>query len=98
MAQEIEKLVVDIERPIGCIARAVFWILFVLFGAVLGVLGWLLYTSVFVNHPIPLDNHQKDALIVILSGIVLATMLAALVRDTMRRAIYRWVARRQGRK
>ena len=98
MAQEIEKLVVDIERPIGCVARAVFWMLFVLFGAVLGVIGWLLYTAVFVNHPIPLDNHQKDAFIVILSGIVLATMLAAIVRDTMRRAIYRWVARRQGKK
>ncbi len=98
MAQEIEKMVVDIERPIGCLARTVFWILFVIFGAALGVAGWFLYTDVVANHPIPLNTHQKDALIIILAGIVLATMLAALVRDVMRQAIYRWVARRQSKK
>ena len=97
MAKEIEELLVDIERPIGCIASAVFWILFVVFGAVLGVGGWFLYTLVIVHHSLPLDSHQKDALIVILSGIVLASILAAIVRDSMRKAIFRWVARRQKR-
>ncbi|HEY7349771.1 MAG TPA: hypothetical protein VH599_15755 [Ktedonobacterales bacterium] len=97
MASDLEKMAVEIERPIGCLSRTVFWILFVIFGAVLAVIGWLLYTAVFVTHPIGLDNHQKDALIVILSGIVLATMLAAIVRDSMRRAIYRRVLRKRSK-
>ncbi len=94
MATDLEKLAVDIEKPIGCISRTVFWILFVIFGAILGGLGWLLYTAVIATHPIPLDTPQKDALIVILSGIVLAALLAGITRDSIRRYIYHRVERK----
>ncbi len=97
MANDLERMAVEIERPIGCISRTVFWILFVIFGAVLGVIGWFLYTSVIVHHPLPGDTSQKDAAIIILSGIVLAMALAAIVRDTMRGAIYRRILRRRSK-
>jgi uncharacterized protein YacL len=97
MASDLEKLAVDIERPIGCISRTVFWILFVIFGAVLGVIGWFVYNSILLTHPIGLDNHQKDALIVGLSVVVLAMMFAAIIRDTMRKAIYQRVMKRRAK-
>ena len=98
MAQDLEKLAVDIERPIGCLSRTVFWILFVVFGAILGVIGWLLYTSFWAGSThIGLSENQKDAVIVILSVIVLSVMLAAIIRDTMRRAIYQRVLRRRSK-
>ena len=98
MAQDLEQLAVEIERPIECLSRVVFWILFVIFGAILGVIGWFVYNGILLSHPINLDAHQKDALIVILSVIVLAVTLSAIVRDTMRRAIYQRVMRRRARK
>jgi|SRR5579859_5110869 len=98
MASDLEKLAVDIERPIGCLSRTVFWILFVIFGAILGVIGWLIYTSTLVNHPIPLSNTHKDALIVGLSVVVLAMALAAIIRDSMRKALYRRVLKKRSGK
>lgn len=98
MATDLEKLAVDIERPIGCLSRTVFWILFVIFGAILGAIGWFLYTSVLVNHPITfLSNTQKDAVIVGLSVVVLSMAIAAIIRDSMRRAIYRRVLRKRAK-
>jgi hypothetical protein len=99
MAQDLEKLAVDIERPIGCLSRTVFWILFVIFGAILGAIGWFVYTSFWAGAThinLGSENH-KDALIVALSVIVLAVMLAAIVRDSMRRAIYQRVLRKRAK-
>jgi hypothetical protein len=97
MATDLEKLAVDIERPIGCLSRTVFWILFVIFGAILGAIGYFVYNSILLTHPLQLDNHQKDALIVGLSAVVLAMALAAIVRDSIRRAIYSRVQRKRSR-
>ena len=44
MARELEELAVDFERPISKISRAIFWILFVIYAAILGFLGWFIYT------------------------------------------------------
>ncbi|HEY7358590.1 MAG TPA: hypothetical protein VH590_19045 [Ktedonobacterales bacterium] len=98
MAQDLEKLAVDIERPIGCLSRTVFWILFVIFGAILGALGWFVYTSFWAGAThIALSENQKDAVIVALSVVVLAMALAAIVRDSMRRAIYQRVLRKRAK-
>jgi H+/Cl- antiporter ClcA len=97
MAQDLEKLAVEIERPIGCISRTVFWILFVIFGAILGAIGWFLYTGIISTHALPGDPHQKDAVIVALSVIVLSLAIAAIIRDSMRRAIYQRVLRRRSK-
>jgi TRAP-type C4-dicarboxylate transport system permease small subunit len=98
MAQDLEKLAVEIERPIGCLSRTVFWILFVIFGAILGVIGWFVYTSFWAGTThIALSENHKDALIVALSVIVLSVTLAAIVRDSMRRAIYQRVLRRRAK-
>ena len=98
MAQDLEKLAVEIERPIGCVSRTVFWILFVVFGAILGVLGWFLYTSFWAGSThIGLSENQKDAVIVALSVIVLSVTLAAIIRDSIRNAIYQRVLRRRNK-
>jgi hypothetical protein len=98
MAQDLEKLAVDIERPIGCISRTVFWILFVVYSALLGVIGWFVYQEVLgpdgVNpHLIP--DSAKNAVIVVLSVIVLGSMLAAITRDYIRSKLYDRVDRRR---
>jgi uncharacterized membrane protein (DUF485 family) len=95
MAQDLEKLAVDIERPIGCISRVVFWILFVVYSALLGVAGWAIYNNVLLAHPINLTNNQKDAVIVGLSVVVLGTMLAAVTRDYIRNKLYDRVDRKR---
>lgn len=98
MATDLEKLAVDIERPIGCLSRTVFWILFVIFGAILGAIGWFLYMSFWAGAThIALSENHKDALIVGLSVVVLAMALAAIIRDSMRRAIYRRVLRKRAK-
>ncbi len=88
MAQELERAAVDIERPIGCVSRTTFWILFVVFGAIFGVLGWLVYNGILVAHPLALTANQKDGLIVILFVVVLSVMLAALTRDYFRMRVF----------
>jgi uncharacterized metal-binding protein len=97
MASDLEKLAVDIERPVGCISRVVFWILFVVYSAVLGVVGWLIYNYILLNHPIPLSNNHKDALIVILAVVVVGVMLAAITRDHIRNRIYRRIDRKRNK-
>ena len=103
MAGDLEKLAVDIERPIGCISRTVFWILFVVFGVILGAIGWLMYTVFWSGSThIVLGSAQhsennKDALIVGLVVVVLAMALAAIIRDSMRKAIYRRVLSRRNK-
>ncbi len=99
MAGDLEKLAVDIERPIGCLSRTVFWILFVIFGVIMGAIGWLLYTSFWAGAThINLSENHKDALIVALVVIVLSMALAAIIRDSMRKAIYRRVLKRRAGK
>lgn len=88
MAQELERAAVDIERPIGCASRTAFWILFVVFGAIFGVLGWLGYNGILVAHPLALTANQKDGLIVILFVVLLSAMVAALTRDYFRMRIF----------
>ena len=95
MAQDLEKLAVDIERPIGCISRTVFWILFVVYSALLGVAGWAIYNNILVAHPLGLSNNQKDAVIVALAVVVLGTMLAAITRDYIRNKLYNRVDRKR---
>ncbi len=97
MAQDLEKLAVEIERPIGCASRVVFWVLFVIYGAVLGVLGWLTYQYVLVPHPDLIPNEAKNAVIVVLAVIVLGTILAGITRDSIRNAIYRRIERRRSK-
>jgi|ERR1051326_3269525 TRAP-type C4-dicarboxylate transport system permease small subunit len=94
---ELQNVVVDLERSIGCALRTVFWVLFVLYTAVLAVLGWALYTSVLVHQRIPLPDSSKDAVIVGLSVVVLGTILAALTRDQLLHVIFHRVKRRQRR-
>jgi TRAP-type C4-dicarboxylate transport system permease small subunit len=95
--KEIETVAVDLERSIGCALRTVFWILFVIYTAVLAIAGWALYTSVLVQHRIPLPDTSKDALIVGLSVLVLGTILAAMTRDQLLHVIFRRVRRQQKR-
>ena len=85
---ELQNLVVDLERSIGCALRTVFWVLFVLYTAVLAVLGWLLYADVLVHQRIPLPDSSKDAVIVGLSVVVLGSIMAALTRDQLLHVIF----------
>jgi hypothetical protein len=98
MAQDLEKLAVDIERPIGCISRVVFWILFVVYGAILGVIGWAVDKYILIPHPLTLNHTTEDAIVVGLSVVVLGTILAAITRDSMRNAIFRRVMRRRSKR
>jgi Mn2+/Fe2+ NRAMP family transporter len=93
--RDVETAAYDVERAVGCALRTVFWIFFVVYGAVLGVAGWALYTYVLVQHPINLSNNHKDALIVGLAVVVLGTILAAMTRDQLIHVIFRRV---RGRK
>lgn len=95
MAQDLEKLAVDVERPIGCISRTVFWILFVIFSAVLGVIGWFVYQKVLIPNPNLIPDNAKNAVIVVLSVIVLGMALAAITRDSIRNSLYRRVDRKR---
>jgi hypothetical protein len=61
----------------------------------LGVAGWAIYNNILISHPISLTNHQKDAVIVGLSVIVLGTMLAAITRDYIRNRLYNRVDRKR---
>jgi hypothetical protein len=88
MAQELERAAVDIERPVGCLSRTTFWILFVIFGAIFGVIGWLVYNGILVAHPLALTANQKDGLIVILFAVLLSVLTAALTRDYFRARIF----------
>ena len=93
--RDVETVAVDTERAIGCALRTVFWIFFVIYGAVLGVAGWALYSYVLVQHPINLSNNHKDAVIVGLAVVVLGTILAAMTRDQLIHAIFRRVRNRR---
>jgi hypothetical protein len=95
--KELETVAVDTERAIGCALRTVFWILFVVYTAVLAVAGWALYNNVLLNHPFNLSNNHKDALIVGLAVVLLGTMLAAVTRDQLVHVIFRRVRNRQKR-
>ena len=95
--QEVENVAVDLERSIGCALRTVFWILFVVYTAVLAVVGWALYTTVLLHHRIPLPDASKDALLVGLSVVVLGTILAAMTRDQLLHVIFRRVRRQRSR-
>ncbi len=95
MAQEIEKLLVEVERPIFLAARIAYWILFVVFGVILGFLGWALYNFVLYAHPIPGDDHLKDAIIVVLAGIVLTDLFATVTRDKIANAVAERILKRR---
>lgn len=95
--REVENIAVDIERGVGCALRTVFWILFVIYTAVLAVAGWALYNYILLQHPLDLSNSHKDALIVALVVVLLGTMLAAITRDQLLHVIFRRVRRRQGK-
>jgi hypothetical protein len=95
--QEVERIATDLERPIGCALRTVFWTLFAIYTAVLAVGGWALYNFVLLHHRIPLLDNQKDAVIVGLSVVMLGTILAAITRDQLLHLIFRRVRRRQNR-
>ena len=84
MVHELEKAAVDIERPIGCVSRTIFWMLFVVYAAIFGVIGWLVYSGILVNHALALTANQKDGLIVGLATALLSVILAALTRDYFR--------------
>ena len=96
MAREIEELAVDVERPIRTISRVVFWIFFILYAAILGFLGWFIYTHLLSGTTVlPGTEHQKDGVIVGLSVALLGVILAALTRDSIRNAIVRRIERRR---
>jgi len=95
--RDVENMAVDLERSIGCALRVVFWVLFVIYTAVLALVGWALYTYVLLHHHIPLSDNTKDAVIVGLSVVVLGTVLAAMTRDQLLHVIFHRVRRRQGR-
>jgi Na+/proline symporter len=95
--REVENVAVDVERSVGCALRTVFWVLFVIYTAVLAVVGWALYTYVLAHHRLPLPDNTKDAVIVALSVVVLGTVLAAMTRDQLIHVIFHRVRRRQGR-
>ncbi len=95
--KEVETVAVDLERSIGCALRTAFWILFVLYTAVLAGAGWALYTAVLVHRRLPLPDTSKDALIVGLGVVVLGTILAAVTRDQLLHVIFRRVRRQRNR-
>lgn len=95
--RDVEIAAVDTERAVGCALRTVFWIFFVIYGAVLGVVGWALYNYVLVQHPLTLSNNHKDAVIVGLAVVVLGTILAAMTRDQLIHVIFHRVRNRQKR-
>lgn len=88
MAHELEKVAVDIERPIGCISRTVFGLLFVVYGAIFGVIGWLVYSGILVDHALALTANQKDGLIVGLVVLMLSVIAAALTRGYFRTRLF----------
>jgi heme/copper-type cytochrome/quinol oxidase subunit 1 len=87
--REIETAATDIERSVGCALRTVFWVLFVVYTAVLAVIGWVVYTGILVHHRLPLPDNSKDAVIVGLAVVVLGTILAAMTRDQLIHVIFR---------
>ena len=96
MAREIEELAVDVDRPIRTISRVVFWIFFILYAAVLGVLGWFIYTHLLSSTTLlPGTEHQKDGVIVGLSVALLGVILAALTRDSIYNSIVRRIERKR---
>ncbi len=96
MARELEELAVDFERPISKISRAIFWILFVIYAAILGFLGWFIYTHLLSSTTLlPGTEHQKDGVIVGLSVALLGVILASITRDSIRNAFYRSVDRKR---
>lgn len=96
MAREIEELAVDVERPIRTISRVVFWIFFIVYAAILGFLGWFIYTHLLSSTTVlPGTEHQKDGVIVGLSVALLGVILAALTRDSIRNAIVRRIDRKR---
>ena len=95
--KEVENVAVDLERSIGCALRTVFWVLFVIYTAALGVVGWVLYTNVLLHHRIPLADSSKDALLVGLSVVVLGTILAAMTRDQLIHVIFHRARRQRTR-
>ena len=97
VGRDAENIAVDLERSIGCALRTVFWVLFVIYGAVLGVVGWVLYTNILAHHRIPLADGSKDALIVVLAVVVLGTVLAAMTRDQLLHVIFHRARRQRSR-
>jgi TRAP-type C4-dicarboxylate transport system permease small subunit len=95
--KEVETVAVDLERSVGCALRTVFWIFFVIYGAVLAVGGWALYTAVLAHHRIPLTDTSKDAVIVGLAVVVLGTILAAVTRDQLLHVIFHRARRQRSR-
>jgi heme/copper-type cytochrome/quinol oxidase subunit 1 len=92
--REVETAATDLERSIGCALRTVFWVLFVIYTAVLAGVGWMVYISILVHHRIPLSDNSKDVLIVGLAVVVLGTVLAAMTRDQLIHVIFRRTRRR----
>jgi Na+/proline symporter len=97
IVRDVETGIVDLERSIGCALRTVFWVLFVVYTAVLALLGWALYTGVLVHQRIPLPDSSKDAVIVGLSVVVLGTILAAITRDQLLHVIFHRVRRQRNK-
>lgn len=96
MAHQIEELAVDVDRPIRTISRVVFWIFFILYAAVLGVLGWFIYTHLLSSTTLlPGTEHQKDGVIVGLSVALLGVILASLTRDSIYNSIVRRIDRKR---
>ena len=95
LERDVETVAYDTERAIGCALRTVFWVFFVIYGAVLGAAGWALYTYVLVQHPLALSNNHKDAVIVGLAVVVLGTILAAMTRDQLIHVIFHRVRNRR---
>jgi hypothetical protein len=96
MARQIEELAVDVDRPIRTISRVVFWIFFILYAAILGFLGWFIYTHLLSSTTVlPGTEHQKDGVIVGLSVALLGVILASLTRDSIYNSIVRRVERKR---
>lgn len=96
MARQIEELAVDVDRPIRTISRAVFWIFFIIYAAILGFLGWFIYTHLLSSTTLlPGTEHQKDGVIVGLSVALLGVILASLTRDSIYNSIVRRIERKR---
>src|SRR5690242_16594650 len=92
LGRDLERDAIKLEQFAGRISRTIYWILFVIYSVLLGVIGWFLYQKVLAPgalNPDLIPNDYKNAVIVVLSVIVLGMALAALTRDSIRNWFYR---------
>jgi uncharacterized membrane protein YhaH (DUF805 family) len=91
LGRDLERGAIEAERIVGRISRTVFWVLFLIYAAILGVGGWFLYQKVLGpdgSNPNLIPDQDKNVVIIVLAVIVLGIMMAGITRDGIRNRFY----------